>query len=186
MMSDKRGVTLIELLIAVAILGLVMVSIGQLLDSGVQDWQRGETKLEAEQNIRIAMEKISKDLRGAQQVLASEATEQKLVIRLPQNVKVEYYLGSLSTGPGGITGKTLKRTFAKYSDANLTTFIPGQGYPLESEIAGYLESINFAYDISKADASLVKITIRSGTLPAGDNLEISSGIALRAKFLPRR
>lgn len=190
-MTNNKGFTLIELLIAVVILGLVVVSIGQMLDSSVRDWHRGETKLEAEQNLRLTMEKIRNEAQSAIG-LDDSSTATKLILVYSGNVEIEYSLSTVEeTGPGGLKGYTLQRVYRKYSDATRTS--PPQTSSLK-EIASYIETAEFSYhdfddlgnmrDALAVNASFVKVVI-SGTLPHGDILDLKTGIALRGKFLSR-
>jgi len=190
-MKNSQGFTLIELLIAVVILGLVMASIGQLLDSGVRDWQLGEVKLEAEQNLRLALEKVRTEAQGALGLDDSTGTT-NLVLVFPGNVEVEYRLGSLAEkGPGGLSGYSLQRIYRKYGEETRTTPAITSS---QKEIAGYLRQVQFTYhefdtlgnilDSSAANATYVKLLLEV-TLPDGDILNLNTGIALRGKFLTR-
>lgn len=62
---DERGFTLIELMISAAILGLVMAGLLGLLTASRDAYSRGTSTIEAQQNARVALERISKDLREA-------------------------------------------------------------------------------------------------------------------------
>lgn len=190
-MNRERGFTYLEMMIAVTILGLVIVAVGQLLDVGLLDWNKGETRLEAGQNLRIAMDRVSRDLRLARGV-ADASTPANLEIFLPGNVKIQYSLDSLlKKGPGGISGYTMTRTYTKYTDSSFLT--PQAGYPKVYELAEYLSNAQFSYfkltggslvpaDPAQSDLVKVKLSSETGT---GATPEISSGIALRGKDLPR-
>lgn len=61
----KRGFTLAELLVALAILGLMMVGILTLLMSGNQSYLTGSNQVEAQAGVRAALERLTADLREA-------------------------------------------------------------------------------------------------------------------------
>jgi prepilin-type N-terminal cleavage/methylation domain-containing protein len=61
----QRGFTLIELLIATAILGLVMAGLLSLLSGGQQAYSRGSNTIDAQQNVRVALELMGKEIREA-------------------------------------------------------------------------------------------------------------------------
>jgi prepilin-type N-terminal cleavage/methylation domain-containing protein len=59
----KRAFTLIELLLAMTILGLIMASVMNTMQVGVDAFAEGKASLELYQNGRIALRKLSEDLR---------------------------------------------------------------------------------------------------------------------------
>ncbi len=63
--ADQRGFTLAELLVAIAILGLVMGGILTLLMTGNQSYLTGSNQAEAQATIRAALERITLDIREA-------------------------------------------------------------------------------------------------------------------------
>lgn len=191
--NSQAGFTYVELMVALAILGLVIVTVGGLLDLGVQDWHRGETRVEAEQNIRVAMERMSRDLRSARGFTAN-AGGNSLEMKAPGNIIIRYYLDSQeTTGPGGLRGKTLLRTVKKYADENYTN------PPLSAEtgeVAGYFESVEFTYcsynpsqdDFLESPSPELGEMVRTRyvvRLSPQETMELSTGTAPRGKFLPR-
>jgi prepilin-type N-terminal cleavage/methylation domain-containing protein len=71
MMTDCRlrrgqsGFTLIELMIAAAVMGLVMAGLLGLLTAGQGAYSRGSNTIDAQQNVRVVLERIAKDIREA-------------------------------------------------------------------------------------------------------------------------
>ncbi len=63
-MSD-RGFTLLELLISVAILGLVAVVIGSSVRLGIRTWERGESGIEASQRLRVLSDRLAQEVKSA-------------------------------------------------------------------------------------------------------------------------
>lgn len=64
-MHQERGFTLVELLLSLALLGLVAAAIFTLYYSGVLAWQRSVERIDRQQNARAAMELIDRELRFA-------------------------------------------------------------------------------------------------------------------------
>jgi prepilin-type N-terminal cleavage/methylation domain-containing protein len=64
-MGNERGFTLAEMLVVCAIVGLVMASLLGLVMSGQQAFWFGTTQVDAQQTIRVAMERMVKDIREA-------------------------------------------------------------------------------------------------------------------------
>ncbi|MCM8813124.1 MAG: prepilin-type N-terminal cleavage/methylation domain-containing protein [Candidatus Omnitrophica bacterium] len=63
--SNTRAFTLIELLMTLAILGLVLFPLYEFLRQAALAWQTGETKTEVVQNARSGVDKLCDELRQA-------------------------------------------------------------------------------------------------------------------------
>jgi prepilin-type N-terminal cleavage/methylation domain-containing protein len=64
-MRDQRGFTLAEMLVVCAIVGLVMASLLGLTMQGQQAYWFGTTQVDAQQTVRVAMERMVKEIREA-------------------------------------------------------------------------------------------------------------------------
>ncbi len=62
---DQRGFTIVELMLATAILGLVMAGLLGLLTASRNAYWRGSNVVEAQQNARVALERMAKEIREA-------------------------------------------------------------------------------------------------------------------------
>lgn len=69
-----RGFTLAELLVALAILGLVLAGVVAIQQSALQAYVAGSNSVETQQNARVALERMSRDLREATAITAANAT----------------------------------------------------------------------------------------------------------------
>ena len=63
--ADQRGFTLAELLVAIAILGLIMVGVLTLLMRGNESYLTGSNQAEAQASARAAIERMTLDIREA-------------------------------------------------------------------------------------------------------------------------
>ena len=63
--ADQRGFTLAELLVAIAILGLIMLGVMTLLMTGNQSYLTGSNQAEAQAAVRAALERMTADIREA-------------------------------------------------------------------------------------------------------------------------
>lgn len=64
-MNNQRGFTLAEMLVVCAIVGLVMASLLGLVMSGQQAYWFGTTQVDGQQTVRVAIERMAKEIREA-------------------------------------------------------------------------------------------------------------------------
>jgi prepilin-type N-terminal cleavage/methylation domain-containing protein len=69
-LRDQRGFTLAELLVVTAIIGMVMAGIFTLQLQGQQVYLYGSNRVETQQNTRVALDLMTRDLRSAQSITA--------------------------------------------------------------------------------------------------------------------
>jgi prepilin-type N-terminal cleavage/methylation domain-containing protein len=62
---NRKGFTLLETMIAVTIMLLFVVGGARFFENSVKSWQANYAKLEIQQNARIAMDEMTKTIRGA-------------------------------------------------------------------------------------------------------------------------
>jgi type IV pilus assembly protein PilW len=65
--ADQRGFTLAELLVAIAIVGLIMTGLVTFMMAGNQSYLTGSNQIEAQQNARVALDRMVREIRGAGQ-----------------------------------------------------------------------------------------------------------------------
>jgi len=63
--NRERGVTLVELLVAVALLSLIMVAFFTIFKGGTAAWKKGDIRTELVQNGRIALDRMASEIRQA-------------------------------------------------------------------------------------------------------------------------
>ena len=61
----EAGHSLVELLVATAVMGLLMAATLSLLQSGIAAWGWGAGRIEAQQAVRVALERMARELREA-------------------------------------------------------------------------------------------------------------------------
>jgi type IV pilus assembly protein PilW len=92
MARGQAGFSLVEQLVVLAVLGLVMAGALGLLDAGMRGYALGAARTEAQQNARIALERMSRELRQAgydpsgrvaRPIISAEAT--RLVFQVDAN-----------------------------------------------------------------------------------------------------
>lgn len=64
-MTRRRGVSLLEVVVAAALSGLVLALIAQVLRPGLRAWVKGAHKAEVQQNCLIALARVTEEYRNA-------------------------------------------------------------------------------------------------------------------------
>ena len=99
--SNQRGVTLAELLVAAAVIALIMAGVFLIQREGQEAYLLGSNRVETQQNARVALDLMTRELRTATSVTQiTSATDMTFV---DQNGKTRQYV--LDTA-----SSTLKRT----------------------------------------------------------------------------
>ena len=65
---DQKGFTLTELLVVMAVLGLVLAGVFAIQQQGTQSYLMGASRVEVQQNARTTLELLVRELRSAQTV----------------------------------------------------------------------------------------------------------------------
>jgi len=69
--GDQRGFTLVELLISVLLLSILFLAVWGLFTQGFVLWKQGENKVDMYDSLRIALDRLGRELRYAQSITAS-------------------------------------------------------------------------------------------------------------------
>jgi prepilin-type N-terminal cleavage/methylation domain-containing protein len=101
MVRNEHGFSLAELLVVMAVLGLMLAGLLAVQMQGQYSYLMGSSRVEAQQNGRVALEMMMRELRSAQSVTAiPSATNMTFVDE--NGVTIQYQL----------SGTTLNRVFA--------------------------------------------------------------------------
>ncbi|ATW23996.1 PilW family protein [Candidatus Formimonas warabiya] len=80
-MKNDQGFTLIETIMAMALLGLVLITAYSFMFSGLKSWTHGEDHIDVMQNLRAGMDLMIREIRMADAV--KTAGSDKIVITVP-------------------------------------------------------------------------------------------------------
>lgn len=161
----RRGFTLIELMVSMAILAVVLVGVFGAMGSYLRLGAAQAQENLLQQNFRFAMDTISTDARQALAVGVSNATDyysifmtKNLVFQLPlPDGWVQY---EVKPGPGGTS--RLVRELGKYSDLTLTFTATHPEQPVTEDIPQLLQAY-FVTSGSRVFVILVGRMSYSGT-----------------------
>ncbi len=90
----QRGFSLIELMVAVVILGLIILALVTFFTGGTKAWVAGQSQLEAQRNARWVMDRMVREIREADYVENSSTTS-SIDFHTPFDETITYSL------PGG-------------------------------------------------------------------------------------
>lgn len=100
---DQRGFTLTELLVVIAILGMMLAGLVTVQMAGQQSYLIGSHRVEAQQNGRIALELMVRELRSATSVTAvPSATDMTFVDENGNTIRYALAGAVLNRTTGGV------------------------------------------------------------------------------------
>lgn len=166
---SEEGFTLAELLVGFAVLGLALASVVMVQKSGLNAYVFGSNRVEVQQNARVALERIAREIREAQALTNQTATQLTLQTDWNGNGVIGEAIAVMVDGvlrgervTYRLTGTALERQESGV-DATFQT------------IMGGVEQLTLTYP----SARTVSITVRTRTeegVPAGGLADTKSQI----------
>jgi prepilin-type N-terminal cleavage/methylation domain-containing protein len=125
---EQRGFTLAELLVVIAILGLMLAGLVSVQMQGQDTYLIGSRRVEAQQNGRVALELMVRELRSAQSVTAiPSATNMTFVDENGATIQYQLSGAVINRTTGGVTTpliggvQTLALTYFSAYDGSTNT-----------------------------------------------------------------
>jgi len=129
--ESELGLTLIEVLITIAILGFVLFPIYEFLRLGATSWQLGENKTEVVQNARIGLDKMCDEIRHTREFYAINPTQIRFWWKDVNDDDIADPDEILTYSFSGTPGDDLTRQFDSEAEA--------------APLANYVDSFEFKY-----------------------------------------
>ena len=92
---DERGFTLTELLTVLAVLALVLAAVVTIQQGALQAYVTGSNKTEVQQNARVALERMAREIRESTAPLTT-ATANSITFTHPDDGAITYTIDSLT------------------------------------------------------------------------------------------
>ena len=141
LLFDQRGFTLTELLVVTAVLGLIMAGVMAIQQQGQQAYVMGSNRVETQQNARVALDEITRELRSAASVnTLGSATD--ITFTDQNGVQVRYNVAGaiLNRTAGGTTTpiiggvQSLAMTYCKVWNATTSTCTTAAAAPADTRV----------------------------------------------------
>ena len=178
----KRGFTLIELMVVVAIFTILFAATLYILTTQERSWRTGQDKLAVQQEARRAMDAMSRLIRQSNPDWVINILHYPVTITA--NNRIDFYQPGFDT-IGNII--TLKKITFKINPGNTAQLLKKEGISAAVVIANNLESVNFgggclgcsAFDCSSVATDCPVVTLTIGTRKNNIGFNLTSRISLR-------
>jgi prepilin-type N-terminal cleavage/methylation domain-containing protein len=159
-LGNQRGFTLAELLVVTAVIGLVMAGVFVVQRGGQQAYLLGSNRVETQQNARVALDVMSRELRSAESI--TTVTGSTDITFVDQSANTIRYCWS-STATGCVSGG--QRTFLNRAVNGTTTALIGgvRALTITSYSAYDVSSGTYTTTTTAAQVKVIKISLVTGT-----------------------
>lgn len=100
-LRDQRGFTLAELLVVTAVIVLLMAGVFAVQQGGQQAYLMGSNRVETQQNARVALDLISRELRSAGSISSISGGTDITFVNQSGTTTIRYCWSSSATGCSG-------------------------------------------------------------------------------------
>lgn len=168
--AGERGFTLLEMVIAVALSAIILAAALQVWLQGARDWLAVERQGTALDNLRVALDALSREVREAQAVTRAgagtpsdplELRLQRLVNGVLETKTVRYYLGG--------TG---------HPDWLFREVVPYSGNPIAERIKA-ISLVYYPQGVPPEDVRQIRIILTGDDGPGADGTTVETLVTLR-------
>ncbi len=113
--KQQRGFSLIELMVVVAILGLIVLGLVTFFTGGTKSWVAGQSQLEAQRNARQAMDRMVREIREGKNV-HEDSNDTKIIIIYYDDTtkKYEKVSSTLKEGSSPLINNLIEKDYTTY------------------------------------------------------------------------
>jgi prepilin-type N-terminal cleavage/methylation domain-containing protein len=159
-LRDQRGFTLAELLVVTAVIVLVMGGVFAVQRGGQQAYLLGSNRVETQQNARVALDLISRELRSASSITSVSGSADITFVDQSGASTIRYCWSSSATGCSDGQRRFLNRT----TDGTTTPVIGGvQTFAITSYSVYDVSSGTYTTTSTAAQIRVIKISLVTGT-----------------------
>lgn len=165
-LKKNTGATLIELMVVVTILSLVIIGLVTFFGGGIRSWISGQNQLQAQREARMALDRIVKEVREANNVVEGDNSYEKgIEVSFPAKFNRENLIYNFDE-----PNRVIKR-----NDANiLIGNIPSDGFMITYYDADRIDSA------PDKNASIIEVMLKVDVDNDGnDDIELKTEINLR-------
>ena len=137
LLANQRGLTLTELIVTTAVVGMVMAGVVLVQQAGQRAYLLGSNRVEAQQNARVALDLMTRELRSARSIVTVGGGTD-ITFRDQCNQSVAYALA----------GTLLNRTGPDYSDRSNCVVAATNTRPLTGGVLTFTLTSYAVYDVS--------------------------------------
>ena len=162
---DERGFSLVEMLVVAAVVGTLMAGVTLLQQQSVQAYVAGSNRVETQQNARVVVEMISRELRTARSI-TTVGSSTNLTFVNQDGVTIQYTLagttlsrvaaGVSRTLASGVTSFTMTcySTFDVSTGTYTTTTTPAQVRVVRFDVAVRTQEASGGNNVTNQQASM--------------------------------
>lgn len=88
--KNQKGFSLIEMMIVIAVLGVIVLGLVTFFTGGTKSWVSGQYQLTAQRNARQAMDRMVREIREASDIIASSTSSIEINFNTPWNTDLKY------------------------------------------------------------------------------------------------
>jgi len=88
--KNQKGFSLIELMVVVAVLGLIVLGLVTFFTGGVRSWITGQSQLQAQREARQAMDRMVREIREASNIIADSTSSEEINFNTPWSNNLKY------------------------------------------------------------------------------------------------
>ena len=156
--NNKKGFSLIEMMVALGILSLIIIGLVTFFSGGTRAWVTGRYQLEAQRNARLSMDRMVREIREANYIVDSSISN-SVDFHTPFHGNISYSLSGddLKRGSNTVITNVLTLDFSYFdnSDIEIDTF------PLSIEDAAKISKVHIDFQVDVDNDESPDITLNT-------------------------